>query len=135
MNNNATFNLNVTKQKFVFKLLIVVTLLILSLIVSSCSAQQPVPDGTITPTLSGEASLESNDTPTEPAGETIADDVSEVAGETTVDDVSEVVGETSAEDISEAVISRTPVPTPMPSYINRGITEFTQSRGIYYSRC
>jgi len=106
MNNNATFNLNVTKQKSAFKLLIILALLLLGLMVSACVTQPVAQEVAEIAAGSGGDSLESIDTQTES------------------------VGETTVDDISEAVISRTPVPTPMPSYINREITEFTQSRGL-----
>jgi len=106
MNKNAMFNLIVTKQKFVFKLVIIAALLLLGLMVSACVKQPVALEVAEIAAGGGEDSLESKDTQTEP------------------------IGETTVDDISEAVVSRTPVPTLMPGYITRGITELTQSTGL-----
>jgi len=106
MNKNAMSNLNVSKQQSKLKLLIILALLLLGLIVSACVKQPVALEVAEIAAGGGGDSLESKDTPTEPAGETTAD------------------------DISEAVVSRTPVPTPMPNSINRGINEFTESTGL-----
>jgi len=95
------------KRKFVLKALICLPLLMLVILVSACGTQPAAPTATVAvPTASATPAPESTSAPADDSGGTTADDV------------------------AAAVAERTPVPTPTPGIIDRGIDDLTTSLGL-----